>query len=73
MSGRCERSDSGDLLHRFDARAHDLTAPLIEELASPGRRFILPELLEILLQQIGSHGPQVVTQQVAQAELLMFG
>src|SRR6202030_3053255 len=28
---------SGDLLHRLDAGPHDLTAPLIEELAGPTR------------------------------------
>jgi hypothetical protein len=57
----------GDVLHRLDARAHDLTAPLVKELASPARRFILPALAEILLQQIGPYGPQVVAQQIAQA------
>ena len=70
------RSDLAIFFHRFDARAHDLTATTSSmEPASPGRRFILPELLEILLQQIGVlYGPvQVVTQQVAQAEALMFG
>src|SRR5690349_21274798 len=41
---RAERPDH--LLHRFDARAHDLAAPLIEELARPGRRVVVPELLD---------------------------
>ena len=52
MSGRCERGDLAIFFIGSMRERHDLTAPLIEELASPGRRFILPELLEILLQQI---------------------
>ena len=27
----------GDFLHRFDARTHDLLAPIIEEFGGPGR------------------------------------
>src|SRR5208283_1250876 len=50
-----------------------LTAPLIKELAGPTRRLIVPELLEVLLEQIGPHGLQVVAQQIAQAEPLMLG
>src|SRR5208283_4751217 len=63
----------GDLLHRHDAGAHDLIAPLTKELASATRRLVVPELLEVLLEQIGPHGLQVVAQQIAQAEPLMLG
>src|SRR6266702_963485 len=50
----------GDLLHRFDARAHDLLAPIIEKPGGPSRRVVLPELLEIFFEQIGAHRLEIV-------------
>jgi len=57
---------SGDLLHRLDTRAHDLLAPIVEKPGGPGRRVVLPELLEILFEQIGAHRLEIVAQQIAQ-------
>lgn len=41
---------AGEFLHRGDPRAHDLGAPLVEELACPGGRCVRPQLLELLLE-----------------------
>ena len=37
------------------------------------RRVVGPELLEVLLEQVGADGLQVVAEQIAQAELLLGG
>jgi hypothetical protein len=42
----------GNLFHRLDARAHGLLAPVVEELRGPGRRVVVPELLEVFLEQV---------------------
>ena len=60
----------GDLFHGFDAGTHRLAAPLIEELRGPGGRVVIPELLKSFLEKISSDGPQVIPEQVAQAEAL---
>src|SRR5215467_1468423 len=62
-----------DFLHRVNAAAHGLVAPEIQEHASPSGRIVLPELLEVFLEQIGADGLQVVAKQIAQAELLLRG
>jgi len=62
---------AGDFLHRLDAGAHGLPAPFIEELASPGGRVVIPELLEGFLEKVSPDGLQVVAEQVAQAEALL--
>src|SRR5215831_11714010 len=64
---------SGDFFHRFDARPHDLTAPVVEELGVPCRGVVVPELLKVLLEEVGAHGLEVVSQQLAQAEALCGG
>ena len=64
---------AGDLLHRLDPRAHHLATPFVEELAGPGRRLVVPELLEVFLEQIGPHALQVVAQDVAQLDALVIG
>src|SRR6516164_2263385 len=46
----------GNLLHRFKAGAHGLAAPLVQELAGPSGRVIIPELLEVLFEEIGRYG-----------------
>ena len=53
-----------DLLQGFDAGAHRLIAPLVEKLAGPGGRDVLPELVEVLFKNVGSDALQVVAQQV---------
>ena len=62
----------GDLLHGLDAGPHGLAAPFIEELSGPGGRVVIPELLKCFLEKVSADGPQVVAEQVAQAEAL-FG
>src|SRR5215469_7075979 len=52
---------------------HGLVAPEIQEHASPSGRIVVPELLEVFLEQIGAHGLQIVAEQIAQAELLLRG
>jgi hypothetical protein len=60
----------GDPFHEFDAGAHRLPAPLIEELRGPGGRVVIPELLKGFLEKVSADGPQVMSQQVTQAEAL---
>ena len=55
---------AGDFLHRLDAGAHGLPVPFIEELASPGGRVVIPELLEGFLEKVSPDGLQVVAEQV---------
>jgi len=64
---------ASNLLHRFNPRAHGLAAPLGEEFSGPGGRFVFPELLEILFEQIGADGLQIVAEQIAEAETLVSG
>src|ERR1022692_1593018 len=49
-----------DLLHRLDAGPHGLAAPLVEELARPGGRVGIPELLDGLLEKAGADVLHVV-------------
>ena len=62
-----------ELLDWGNARAQGLGAPLIEELARPGRGIVIPELLELFLQQVRAHALQVVAQQIAQPQPLRVG
>lgn len=43
---------SGDFLHRFDPRAHHLAAPMIQEFGCPCSGFVIPELLEVFLEEM---------------------
>src|SRR5664279_6083938 len=51
---------AGDFLHGLDARTHGLTAPLVEKIASPGGRTVIPELLEGFLEKVRPDGLQVI-------------
>src|SRR5215470_5623536 len=51
---------AGDLLHGLDAGAHGLAAPLVEELAGPDRRVVVPKLLEGFLEKVSPDGLQVI-------------
>ena len=62
---------AGDLLHRLDARAHDLDAPLVEERPGPIDGAVVPEVVEPFPQQHGPDGPQVVVDELAQAGALL--
>jgi hypothetical protein len=61
---------AGDLLHRFDPRAHHLHTPLVEKRSSPVERAVVPEVVEPFPQQHGADGAQVVLQELAQAGAL---
>src|SRR5215831_2028695 len=62
---------AGDLLHGLNAGAHGLPAPFVEELASPGGRVVVPELLKRFFEKIRADGFQVVAEEVAEAEVLL--
>src|ERR1035441_5991973 len=55
----------GDLLHGFDARAHGLAAPLVEELAGPGGRIVLPESLKGFLEKVSADSLEIVAEEIA--------
>ena len=44
------------------------TAAFVEELPSPGGGVVVPELLKGFLKEVGTDGPQVVAEQIAQPE-----
>src|SRR5665213_834136 len=52
----------GDFLHGLDPRAHRLLAPIVEKAGGPGWRAVIPELLEVLLEQVRPHRLEVVFQ-----------
>jgi hypothetical protein len=60
----------GDLLHGFDTGTHGLPAPLIEELCGPGGGVVIPELLKGFLEKVSADGPEVISEEVTQAEAL---
>jgi len=62
-----------EFLDGVNAGAQGLGAPLMEEFTRPGRGVVIPELLELFLQQVRTHALQVVAQQVAQPEPLLVG
>jgi len=49
-----------------------LAAPLVEELASPDGRVVIPELLEGFLEKISANSLQVVTKQITEPKVLFF-
>lgn len=59
---------AGDLLHGFDAGAHGLATPLVEELAGPGRRVVIPELLKHFLEEVDS-----LSRRLSAEEFLLLG
>ena len=56
----------GHLLHRWETGAHGPCAPVVEEPARPNRRVILPEPLEILLEQVSPDSLEVAGEQILQ-------
>jgi hypothetical protein len=60
----------GDFLQRFQVRPHDCRNPAVQELAGPCTATVIPELLKVLAHQIALHGPQVVSQQILQPNVL---
>jgi hypothetical protein len=63
---------AGDSLHRLNLRAHRACAPLIEEPPCPIGRGVAPKELEVLLEQVAPDRPQIVSQQLGQADLLLL-
>lgn len=59
--------------HRFEPGAHGSGAPLVEEDTGPAKMDIVPEALEVLLEQVGPDGFKVAVQQVAQFVHLFIG
>src|SRR2546422_1399707 len=59
---------AGDLLHGLDAGPHGLSAPLIEELASPSGRVVIPELLKDFLEKVSPDSLRIA-KGVSQTEL----
>ena len=52
----------GNLFHGFDSGTRDLLTPEIKVHASPGRGGVVPEALEVLFEQIGANGLEVVAE-----------
>ena len=61
------------LFHRLDPGAHRSGAPEVEKLSGPGRALVLPELLKILLEQIGPDRFEVAGQEFLEFDALFFG
>jgi hypothetical protein len=49
-----------------------LAAPLVEELARPGGRVVIPELLDGFLEKVSANGLEVVTKQITEPKVLLF-
>ena len=64
---------SRDPFHWLDLRAHGLGAPDIQKATGPVRRYVAPEELELLLEQVGADRFEVVLQQLGQPDLLFLG
>ena len=64
---------AGDFLHRFNLRAHRFRAPFVQKLPRPIGRFIRPEELKLLFQQIAPDRLQIILQQIRQLGLLFLG
>jgi hypothetical protein len=55
----------------FNAGAHRLPAPFVQELSRPGGGVVIPELLKRFLEKVSADRLQVVAEQVAQPEALI--
>ena len=58
------------LFHGLDPRAHDALTPPVQKFTCPEGGDIVPEKLEVFLQQITAHRFQVVAQEVGQFNFL---
>jgi len=61
---------AGHTLHRLNLRVQGGAAPAIQKVPSPIGRAVVPEKLEVFLEQIGTDRFQVVPQQVGQPATL---
>src|SRR4030095_11855433 len=64
---------TGDFLQRLETGAHYLLGRALEGETGPIRRQVVPEQLELFLEQIGADAAQVVAQQLGQLDLLRVG
>ena len=62
-----------EFLQWLNPGSHDLRTPLIEKLPGPSGRIVVPEMLEIFLEQVSSHTLQVIAQHIAQLDPLFGG
>src|SRR6266481_8366464 len=62
---------AGDFLHGLDTGAHSLSAPVVEELAGPGGRIVIPELLKGFLKKVSADSLEVVAKQIVEPEVLL--
>ena len=60
-------------LHRLKARAQGPRRPAVQEFPRPEGRAVVPEELEVLLEQAGADGFQIVAQQLRQLDFLLLG
>lgn len=61
------------LLHRFEPGAHGPGAPVIKEDVGPAGMDAVPEVLKVLLEQVGPDRFEVAGQQVSQFNHLVVG
>ena len=57
---------------RLNFRAHGPVAPSIEELSSPERGGIDPELLEIFFEEISTDGFEIILEEFPEGVVLML-
>lgn len=62
-----------DAFHGLEPGSHRTRAPAVEERAGPRRADVVPEGLEVLLEEVGPHGSQVVLQRLGELDLLALG
>ena len=62
-----------DLLDWFDTTSHDERAPIVEKPTCPGRITVLPEVTQLLSQEISPDGFKVCSQQFPQLDVLRRG
>src|SRR4030067_2745944 len=64
---------AGDSLQGLELGAQGAGAPPVEELPGPSRSDIVPEQLEVLLEEVGTHGSELVAQQLGELAFLVVG
>src|SRR6516162_1452441 len=73
QQGSMPAQHASHFLHGLEARAQSPCTPSIQELPRPGGRTIVPEELEVLLEQVGADGLEVIAQQLRQLHFLFLG
>src|SRR5262245_6630978 len=60
-------------LHGLDPATEGSVAPAVEEVACPGGGAVLPQVGEVLLEEVGPDGAQVESEQILESTILRFG